>query len=99
MSVILEMSIFPMDKGMSVSPYVARALGIIRASGLEHRLGPMGTCIEGQWDEVMAVAGDCLRDLQQDCERVYLNMKLDWRRGGDGRLDAKPAAVLDKLGG
>lgn len=98
MSVILELAIFPMDKGMSVSPYVARALGVIRASGLPHTLGPMGTAIEGEWDEVMAVAGDCLAALQSDSDRVYMNMKLDWRRGKDGRLESKPASVLEKLG-
>ncbi|BBD06753.1 MTH1187 family thiamine-binding protein [Desulfovibrio ferrophilus] len=98
MSLILEMAIFPMDKGMSVSPYVARALKIIRDSGLEYRLGPMGTCIEGRWAEVMAVAEGCLKELQQDSDRIYLNMKVDWRRGGSGRLDAKPDSVLDKLG-
>lgn len=99
MSAILEMSIFPMDKGAGVSTYVARALKIIRASGLPHRLGPMGTSVEGEWDQLLAVAGDCLKDLQGDCDRVYLSMKLDWRRGPGGRLDAKPVSVLDKLGG
>jgi len=97
MSAILEMAIFPMDKGMSVSAYVARALTVIKASGLPYRLGPMGTAVEGEWDELAALAGACLTDLQADCDRVYLNMKLDWRRGPGGRLDAKPASVLDKM--
>ena len=34
MSVIVEFSIFPIDKGESLSPYVARALKIIQDSGL-----------------------------------------------------------------
>ena len=44
-----------MDKGESVSEYVGRCLEVIDASGLEYRLGPMGTCIEGEFDDVMAV--------------------------------------------
>ena len=47
MSVIVELSIFPMDKGVSVSPYVARAIRIIENSGLSYELNPMGTSIEG----------------------------------------------------
>ena len=34
MSTIIEFTIVPMDKGASISPYVARALTIIEASGL-----------------------------------------------------------------
>jgi len=45
-SVVIQFSIFPMDKGMSVSPYVARAARIIRDSGFRYEIGSMGTCIE-----------------------------------------------------
>jgi hypothetical protein len=38
MSVIIEFSIFPMDKGESLSPYVARALKMIQDSGLPYEL-------------------------------------------------------------
>lgn len=97
MSVIVELTIFPMDKGVSLSPYVARALAVIRKSGLPHALGPMGTCIEGEWDEVMAVVSACFKELQRDCERINVGIKADYRAGADGRMRAKPASVLAKL--
>ena len=50
---------FPLDKGESVSPYVARLVRVIRESGLPHKLGPMGTSIEGEWHQVMAVVTHC----------------------------------------
>ena len=53
MSTLAELSIFPLDKGISVSTYVAKMLKIIQNSGLEYELGPMGTCIEGEWEEIM----------------------------------------------
>lgn len=93
MSVIVELSLFPMDKGQSVGPYVARAVALIRASGLECRLTPMGTCIEGEWPEVLAVVDACFRELCSDSDRVYLTLKADWRRGRTGGLAAKPASV------
>ncbi len=96
MSVIVELSIFPLDKGTSLSPYVARALDVIRASGLPHELNPMGTCIEGPWDEVMDAVGRCIKALEPDCDRIYLNIKADWKRGTQPRMQSKTASVREK---
>ena len=51
MSVLAEFSMSPMDKGESVSEYVARSLEIVAESGVAYKLGPMGTCRAGAWDE------------------------------------------------
>src|SRR6266566_4594705 len=40
---LAEFSIWPMDKGESVSEYVARAIDIVDRSGLPYKLGPLGT--------------------------------------------------------
>lgn len=93
MSVIVELSLFPMDKGQGVSAYVARAVRVIRASGLAHQLTPMGTCIEGPWDEVLAVVDACFKELAAESDRVYLTLKADWRRGREGGLAAKTESV------
>ncbi|MCG6908408.1 MAG: MTH1187 family thiamine-binding protein [Desulfobacteraceae bacterium] len=98
MSVIVELALFPTDKGASVSAYVARAVRIVRDSGLPFQLGPMGTCIEGEWDAVMAVVSRCFKALAVDSERVYLTLKADYRKGPAGRLQGKIRAVETKLG-
>jgi len=97
MGVIVELALFPLDKGQGVSEYVARAVGIIRASGLAHQFTPMGTCIEGEWEEVMPVVEACFRAVAEDSERVYLTMKADWRRGRTDGLASKTASVEAKL--
>lgn len=98
MSVIVDFSIVPMDKGESVSPYVARAVAVIRDSGLAFRLGPMGTAVEGDdWDRVMGVVQQCFESLQKDCHRIYMTIKVDYRKGDTGRLDGKVASVEGKL--
>ena len=97
MSALIELSIFPMDKGLSVSPYVARALDIIQASGLDYELNPMGTCIEGDWPDVMAVVNRCMEDLQKDCSRIYMTMKVDYRNDRSGSMVKKVASVKEKL--
>ena len=55
MSVLLEFSMTPLDKGESISPYVSRSLDIIDKSGVDYRLNPMGTVLEGDWEQVMGV--------------------------------------------
>lgn len=97
MSVIVEFSIFPMDKGESLSPYVARALKLIQDSGLPYELNPMGTCVEGEWNEVMSVVDRCFQELQKDCNRINLSLKADYRRGPSCRLKKKVASVKEKL--
>ena len=97
MSVIVDVSIFPTDKGTSVSPYVARVLRIIKASGLPYLLTPMGTCIEGEWSAVMAVIDSCFQDPTSDFGRIYLSVKADYRKGRRGGLQSKVASVETKL--
>ena len=97
MSVIVEFSIFPMDKGESLSPYVARALNVIQESGLAYELNPMGTCVEGEWKEVMALVDRCFEELEKDCNRINLSLKADYRRGPAGRMKSKVKSVQEKL--
>ena len=95
---LAEISMWPMDKGQSVSIYVARVLDIIDRSGVAYRLGPLGTCIEGEWDDVMAVVKQCFDALAADSDRVAMTMKCDWRRGRTGALEGKIDSVEQKLG-
>ena len=95
---LLEFSISPMDKGESVSPYVARSLDVIDKSGLEYQLHAMGTIVEGEIDQVLAVLKDCLAAMASDCDRITCTAKLDYRKGHSGRLTAKPASVEKHLG-
>jgi len=97
MSVLIDFSIFPLDKGASLSPFVTRAVRIIRDSGLPHRFGPMGTSVEGEWDQVMGVLGECFEDLKKDCDRISMSIKLDYRKGPGGRIERKMASVKKRL--
>lgn len=98
MSVLLEFSMTPLDKGESVSKYVARSLDIIDQSGLPYRLGPMGTTVEGEWDEVMAVAKACYEKMSSDCGRITCSMRIDARAGKEGRLQGKTDKIESVLG-
>lgn len=96
--VLLEFSMSPFGKGESLSRYVARSLEIIDASGLPYQLTPMGTIIEGEFDEVMEVVRACFRRMSEDCDRVSTSIKIDYRAGRSDRLAGKIASVEARVG-
>lgn len=95
---LAEISMWPMDKGESVGDYVAPLLDIIDRSGLPYKLGPLGTCIEGEWDEVMAVVKQCHDHLASQSSRIACTMKMDWRKDHTGSLESKVRSVQEKVG-
>ncbi|MEA3414620.1 MAG: MTH1187 family thiamine-binding protein [Thermodesulfobacteriota bacterium] len=97
MSTLINFSVFPLDKGESVSVYVARALKIVRDSGLAYKLNSMGTTIEGERDEVMDVVNRCFDEIKKDCDRVYMTLNADYRKGKSGRIESKVKSVESKL--
>jgi uncharacterized protein (TIGR00106 family) len=98
MSVMVEFSMTPLDKGESVSPYVARSIDIISRSGVAFQLTPMGTILEGEWDEVMAVVRDCFERMREDCRRVSVSLKVDYRADRTGGLEGKIRSIEERLG-
>jgi uncharacterized protein (TIGR00106 family) len=94
----MELSLFPLDKGESVSPYVARCLDIIDRSGLDYRVNPMGTVLEGELAPLLDVVRRCFDALSADCHRIECSIKLDYRKGRRDGLDSKIASVEKKLG-
>jgi uncharacterized protein (TIGR00106 family) len=87
----------PLGKGESVGKYVARSLDIVDKSGVAYRLNPMGTVLEGDWDEVMAVVKKCYQRMKKDCNRISCSVKIDFRKGHTGRLSSKVQSVERRL--
>jgi uncharacterized protein (TIGR00106 family) len=96
--VIAEFSLYPLDKGESLGPYVARSLDIIDRSGLEYSCHAMGTLVEGDFDQVMAVVKRCFDAMAADCHRIECSIKLDYRKDRTGGLRSKVASVERRLG-
>ena len=99
MSVLMEFSMFPTDKGESVGAYVSRVIDMIRENGTAYKLTPMGTVIE---TESMAEALELLQKshdiLEKDARRIYATVKFDIRKGAENRLEGKIRSVEDKIG-
>jgi uncharacterized protein (TIGR00106 family) len=94
---IVEFSIMPVGKGESLSQDVAEAVKIIKESGLKYQLAPMGTCIEGEWDEVIGVIKKSRDKLLETSNRVYLVIKIDYRKGVKDQIHYKVKSIEEKL--
>jgi len=96
--VLLEFAMAPRGVGESLSAHVARMLDIIDKSGLAYQMTPMGTIIEGEWDEAMAVVSACFKALEKDSPRIGVNIKADWKPGKASRLTSKIESVEKEVG-
>ena len=94
---LVQFSIVPLAKGESISGQVARILDLVDGSGLPYRLTPMGTIVEGGWDEVMALVGQCHREALRDAPRALTTITIDDRPGKPARAgSARRAEALVK---
>ncbi|WP_028578730.1 MTH1187 family thiamine-binding protein [Desulfogranum japonicum] len=99
MSCVATFAIFPLKQSGedSLAPYVARALQIVKDSGVPYQLGPMGTALEGDYVEIMDVIRQCHDELRKDCDRVYLTVAIDSKAGEGGRIQQKVSHVGELL--
>jgi len=95
---LAEFSVVPLGKGESVSQYVAECLKIVESSGVAYRINPMGTVLEGDYDEVMGVIKKCHLRVMELCSRVITSVKIDDRKGRGNMLDSKVLSVEQALG-
>jgi uncharacterized protein (TIGR00106 family) len=95
--ILMEFSIYPLEKGEGVGKYVARALDIVDRSGVPYKLHPMGTVLEGEWDDCFEVVQKCFQALKKDCHRIQIVLKVDYRSGRQGRLTTKVRSVERRL--
>ncbi|WP_303851870.1 MTH1187 family thiamine-binding protein [Seleniivibrio woodruffii] len=97
MSAMAFVSITPLGGGESVSKYVAKSVQVIKDSGLNWQLTPMGTIIEGEkLDEVLAVVNKAV-EAQAECDRISVSVKIDYRKNKPLGLNTKVDSVMNKL--
>ena len=95
---LAEFSLIPLGKGEGVSDLVAKALDIVNQSGLDYRINPMTTVLEGDWDRVMEVIRTCHMALREDASRVITSITIDDRDDFEKRIDKKVESIEKRLG-
>jgi uncharacterized protein (TIGR00106 family) len=95
---LAEFSVFPIGKGERLSKYVSQLIKIVDESGLNYRLNPMGTVVEGEWDEVLDLIKRCHDTMRQFSSRVITSISIDDREGAVNRITGKIESVEKVLG-
>ena len=95
---IAEFSINPMDS-THISRDLASLVEILEQSGLTYRLGPMGTCVEGHWDEVLGVIRRCHQAMAGRHERVITSVLVDDRKSHPHKLAEMVRSVEEQVVG
>jgi uncharacterized protein (TIGR00106 family) len=96
---LMEISVVPLGTGqIGVGEYVADIITYLKKNDIPHTLTDMGTVVEGEIDQLLAVAR-ILHELpfQRNVWRVVTHIAIDDRRDKKVHLDDKIKAVTRRL--
>jgi len=95
---LVDLSIVPIGAGSSIGDRLAEVLSIIDASGLPYKVNPMGTVIEGEWDDIMRLIKKCHRAVMKSGERALTTIIIDDRKGKPNRIEEKVKSIERRIG-
>ena len=90
---LIELSINPLGRGPHLSKDLAEVLKIIDDSGIRYCLTPSGTCIEGDWDEVMALVKRCHERVRALSSHVLTTIRVEDEEGATDKLNENIASL------
>lgn len=95
---LAEFSIIPIGIGESMGDQIAKVVKIVDESGLSYKANPMGTVVEGNWEDVMPVIKKCHQEVIKSSPRVITSISIDDRPGKPNRIVEKIRSVEKRLG-
>ena len=98
---LAELEIVPIGtQSPSLSGLLAEMAKLIDRSGLDYRVGSMGTVVEGDWDRIMTLAKQCHQAVMASSMRVMTTIRIDDRkdRPGSGRITQKVQSLEARVG-
>lgn len=90
---LVELSINPLGRGPHISRDLAAILKLVDDSGLRYVLTPFGTCIEGQWDEVMSLVKRCHEQARRMSPHVLTTVRIEDEELATDKLHENIASV------
>ena len=96
MWVSVDLCIVPIGVGVSLSDYIKTCIRVIEDHNLNYELGPNGTAIEGDWDQVFDCVKSCHKRVHlKGAPRIYTTLKVNTRIDKKQSLDEKVKSVLE----
>jgi len=96
-NMLAELSIVPLGVGEHLSGPLAEALDIVDRSGIQYKLTPSGTCLEGSWDEVMEVVKRCHTRMREKSRHVFTTIRIEDEEGESNKLVRNISSIEEKL--
>ncbi|HUA17527.1 MAG TPA: MTH1187 family thiamine-binding protein [Bryobacteraceae bacterium] len=90
---VSELTINPLGRGTHLSKDLAEIVKIVEASGLAFCLTPFGTCIEGDWDQVMDVVKRCRACAKSFSHHVMTSIQIEDEDRAANKLEENVAAI------
>lgn len=95
---LVELTIIPIGTGPHLSGQLADIVSIIDASGLPYELTPSGTCIEGEWDDVMPIVRKCHDEARRSSSHIQTLISIEDDQNEKNKLRANVSAIENRLG-
>jgi uncharacterized protein (TIGR00106 family) len=96
---IVHFTLTPLGtKTSSLSKTLSKAMSHVVKSGLPYKVGPMGTTVQGSWEEIMGLIDRCRKTLLKDCPRVTIQIAVDDRKGAADPIREKVRSLEKKMG-
>ncbi|HBE42444.1 MAG TPA: hypothetical protein DDW27_14820 [Bacteroidales bacterium] len=95
---LVEFSVIPIGSSSSIGDQIAEVLRIVDASGLPYKINPMGTVVEGEWDEIVKLIKKCHKKVMTSEDRVITTISIDDRKGKPNRIDEKVKSIEKRIG-
>ncbi len=95
---LIEFSIVPIGSGSSIGDRLAEVMKIVDESGLPYKLNPMGTVVEGEWEQLFSLVKKCHKTIMKKEERCLTTISVDDRKGKPNRIEGKVKSVEKRLG-
>lgn len=95
---LVDFSIIPVGGDVHTSEQLAEALRVVDASGLPHQLTPSGTCIEGDWNQVMHLVRQCHDRVRQFSQHVVTIIKIEDDADASEKIRRNVESIEQRIG-
>jgi uncharacterized protein (TIGR00106 family) len=86
----IAIQVIPFSREKELYELVDLAIQVIQDAGVEYRVCPFETVLEGDYDRLMEIVKQCQQVcLDNGADQVLVNLKIQHRRNGDVRISDK----------
>lgn len=94
---LFELSVYPLGE-IHISSALAGILKIIHESKIPYKVTPTGTCLEGEWDDVMNIIKTCHVRIRELSPHVITSITIEDEKGESNKLQQNIKSVESKVG-